>query len=100
MEQTPSEKLAIAKSELIQKVADCDNMILYYIRNQASQILEELATGTEHDGIVHIDKAKFATIWKFIDQLSTRGTLDYISNEVSNQLKDKKTIKSLLTILR
>lgn len=100
MEQTASEKLAIARAELLQKTIGCDDMILYYIRSEAGNILEELATGTEHDGIVHIDKVKFATIWKFIDRLSTRGTLDYISNEVSNELKNKKTIKSLLNILR
>lgn len=99
-QQTASEKLANAKSELLQKTIECDDMILYYIRNEAGKVLEELKTGVEDKGIVSIDIEKFELVFRFLDRLSTRGTLAYISDDVSKHLDSKENVKKILNILK
>lgn len=100
MEQTAAEKLAIAKSELIQKIIESDDMILYYIRSQAGKVLEELKTGVEDEGIVSIDYAKVKIVMQFLDRLSTIGTLGNISEDVSKHLDSKENVKKILNILK
>jgi len=100
MEQAAAEKLAIAKSELLQKIIESDDMILYYIRSQAGKVLEELKTGVEDKGIVSIDIEKFELVYRFLDRLSTIGTLAYISDDIYKHLDSKENVKKILNILK
>ena len=54
MEISATEKLALAKLELMQEIKEKDSMILYSIRSEASKIFEEMPN--RKDGSVEIDK--------------------------------------------
>ncbi len=98
MENSAEEKLAIANSEIRSKIADCDDMILYYIRNQAQKVLDELPR-QESEGKIIIEKEPFLKLFEFMQRLSNLGNLEYIP-DVSRYLDQKKQLKELLGILR
>ena len=99
MEKSAEEKLALAKVEILRKIQDCDDMILYYIRNHASKMLGLLGNRTITDSKIEIGQDDFSKILEFIHRLDTRGNLDYIP-DVSKYMEQKDQLKKLLGILR